>query len=78
MKELETFNAETTPLGTELITRDGREVTEWYYFKTNINRYPVTAIIDGDSYRFMKNGQYNYNVEEYKLDLFIKPKVKEV
>lgn len=78
MKNLEKFNAETTPLGTQLITRDGMEVSEWYYFKTNINRYQVTAIVNGVSYRFMKDGKIDNGIEEHSLDLFIKPKVREI
>lgn len=81
MKNLEKFNAETTPSGTELITRDGREVSEWYYFKTAENIYPVTVVVNGEIYMLMKDGQYDKGydngIEEHSLDLFIKPKVKE-
>lgn len=81
MKNLEKFNAETTPLGTQLITRDGREVTEWYYFKTAENNYPVRAVVKGDFSSFSsftKDGQYDSNIEEHPKDLFIKPKVREI
>ena len=77
MKNLEKFNAETTPLGTELITRDGREVSEWYYFKTSIDEYSVMAVLDGIINSYSKDGKYDSRNGEHTKDLFIKPKVKE-
>lgn len=77
MKNLEKFNAETTPPGTPLVTRDGREVTEWHYFKALTNEnFQVIAIIEGVLKAFTKEG--GYYSEESPHDLFIKPKVKEI
>lgn len=78
MKNLEKFNAETTPLGTELITRNGREVTEWYYFKTHTQgKFPIIAIIEGNREHFSIYGKHSIWSDDGDSDLFIKPKFKE-
>lgn len=78
MKNLEKFNAETTPLGTELITRDGREVSEWYYFKNTNEKFPIKAVICNVIEGFTKDGVYYDSGTESVNDLFIKPKVREL
>ncbi len=78
MKQLEQFYADTTPLGTPLITRDGREVSEWHYFKSANNPYPVKAVVDGQIYNYTKDGRYYKIKIQDANDLFIKPKVRDI
>lgn len=75
MNKLKKFNL-ATPLGTELITRHGKKVSEWYYFKADKSDYPIQAIINGDRIGYTIDGNYNKEGEHYN-DLFIKPQIKE-
>ena len=77
MKNLEKFNAGTTPLGTQLITRDGREVSEWYYFKNRKSEFKVVYFVEDRIFTCQADGYHLAGPHAHANGLFIKPKVKE-
>lgn len=49
------FNLEEALKGAKLVTRDGREVSEWKYFDTCKSHYNIVAIIDGEIRTFCRD-----------------------
>lgn len=74
---MEPFNLEKALAGEPVVTRDGREVTEIHYFKTDQGDYPLIAVIDENQEAFTKDGFFASSREECESDLFMKPKVVE-
>ncbi len=76
----EKFDLQKALNGAELITRNGIEVTQWFYFDAlgKEESFPITAVINGNKENFTKEGKYyNYNSGSI-YDLFIRPNVKEI
>ena len=69
------FNLERALAGDKVVTRDGREVTEIYYFKTLPDAFPVASVIDGSLFRFNKEGRSLYRAND-KDFLLMSPKTK--
>lgn len=58
--------------GHPLVTRDGREVTEFHYFQTaNDPSFVIVAVINGKTIHFDENGTY-VPYGDSKNDLFLK------
>jgi uncharacterized protein YjhX (UPF0386 family) len=73
---LKSFDLEKALAGDPVITRDGRSVSEIAIFNSLNDKQNVFATIDGEFYRFTKNGKYSiYENVEYCLDLFMAPKI---
>ncbi len=75
---LEKFNAQTTPAGTKLITRDGTKVDDWHYFKNDSLRYPVFADVCGSVESFSVFGEFDTDLVASDWDLFIAPKIESI
>ena len=70
MKE---FNLELAKEGHPLVTRDGREVSEFHCFESlGKDTDRIAAIIDDDGFWFNKSGQYYSNNVISGKDLFLK------
>ncbi len=69
------FNLERALAGDKVVTRDGREITEIYYFKTLPDAFPVVSVIDGSLFRFNKEGRSLYRAND-KDFLLMSPKTK--
>jgi hypothetical protein len=76
MTNLKPFNLERALAGDPIVTRDGRKVTEIYYFKTCTEVNCIVCIIDGEKLCYRINGEWS--IQEHKLDLFMAPKTKKV
>jgi hypothetical protein len=65
--------------GAKLVTRDGRDVTEFHYFKTCTaeDEYPVGAVIDGKLLCFKKNGSFGTGMDRDN-NLFLKSEKKKL
>lgn len=74
---MEKFNLERALAGEPIVTRDGREVTEIHFIKTDEGDYPLIAVIDASKETYTKDGFFASRREESELDLFMKPKVIE-
>lgn len=74
---MEPFDLERALAGEPVVTRDGREVTEIHFFKTDQGDYPLIAVIDENQEAFTKDGFFASSREECESDLFMKPKVVE-
>lgn len=68
------FDLEKAINGEPLITRDGRNVDEFYYFKTSKSNQPLKAVINGTIYEYSLDGKYVTEII-CNHDLFMKPKV---
>jgi hypothetical protein len=72
------FDLQKAIAGEKLVTRDGREVTEFCHFKTIRNTvYPCFAVIDGTSEEFTVDGRYQHGANGIH-DLFMAPKKRTV
>ena len=69
------FNLERALAGDKVVTRDGREITEIYYFKTLPDAFPVVSVIDGSLFRFNKEGRSLYRAND-KDFLLMAPRTK--
>lgn len=74
---MEPFNLERALAVEPVVTRDGRDVTEIHYFKTDQGDYPIVAIIEGSKAAFTEDGFFSSRKCENTFDLFMKPKVVE-
>ena len=70
------FDLQKAMAGHPLVTRDGRDVTEFCYFRTR-SVYKVVAIIYGDLCAYLDNGMTD-NRRENNLDLFLKSEKKKL
>ncbi len=75
MDKYEKFDLQKALDGAELVTRDGKEVTEWYYFKNSKRTQPIYAVVNGEIYSYKIEGNYYVTGDISANDLFIKPKV---
>src|SRR5690348_8682557 len=67
--------------GAPLCTRDGRDVTEFYYFKTCTQEGSCRAIIEGLMHHYNVNGRYSDSSkgsEASRDDLFLKSEKKKL
>lgn len=61
-----------------VVTRDGRKVSEFHYFKTlKHEEEQIKAIIDGNCKSYYANGLYCNDGSKRSYDLFLLPEVKE-
>jgi hypothetical protein len=72
------FDLEAAKRGEKLVTRDGREVSEFHCFKTIVSDYPCVAIIDGERGTFSKSGYFNSSEHPHDDDLFMAAKKRTV
>jgi hypothetical protein len=72
------FNLEKAVAGEKLVTRDGREVTEFVYFKTEKTDSPCCAIVGGAALWFGTNGTAFGKDNPKQYDLFMAPKTRTV
>lgn len=71
------FDLEAALRGDKVVTRDGREVTEIYHFKTSSQRYPVRAVVAGGLSAYTVHGRLISNSDSAG-DLFMAPKERTV
>lgn len=69
------FDLEKALAGDQVVTRDGREVSQVTLFECN-DKYPLMAVIDGEIHCFTKQGVFNINNRQGYTDLFMKPKTR--
>jgi hypothetical protein len=70
------FDLEAAKRGEKLVTRDGREVTEFKYFETESTDSPCCAIVNGSALWLHKDGTATGEAERAKpYDLFMAPKM---
>lgn len=73
------FDLAAAKRGDKLVTRDGREVTEFRHFETIRNSdYTCHAVIDGGFCTFSVDGREYQGGRESDLDLFMAPKKRTV
>jgi hypothetical protein len=72
--ELKEFNLEKALSGTKVYTRNGRQVTEIYQFKTKRGANTVVGVIDGCLYEWHESGVWD-STGKTTYDLFILPEV---
>jgi hypothetical protein len=73
------FDLEAAKRGEKLVTRDGREVTEFKYFETEATDSPCCAIIGGAAMWLHTDGTATGEAERTKpYDLFMAPKKRTV
>jgi len=72
------FDLQLAIAGEKLMTRDGREVSEFHFFKTIVSDYPCVAIIDGERGTFSKSGYFNSSQHPHDDDLFMAAKKRTV
>jgi hypothetical protein len=72
--ELKEFNLEKALSGTKVYTRNGRQVTEIYQFKTKRGANTVVGVIDGCLYEWHESGVWD-STGKTTYDLFIVPEV---
>lgn len=71
------FDLEKALNGATLVTRDGREVTDFHYFKSDESDMPIVAVVDGQRCSYTTQGSYFSSMRD-NLDLFIKAKDRTV
>lgn len=69
------FDLEKALAGDQVVTRDGREVSQVTLFECE-EQFPIRAVINGEIEAFTKTGEYFATGESYDLDLFMKPKTR--
>lgn len=71
------FDLNAAIAGAPLVTRDGREVTEFHYYSksTEVEHYPIGAVIDGKIQGFTKFGAHH---QYSHFDLFLKSEKKKL
>lgn len=65
------FNLEAAKAGAKLVTRDGREVTEFHHFEADRGNYPCIVVIAGQRISYSKDGRYTLYSGERTADLFM-------
>lgn len=75
VKKMKPFDLERALAGDPVVTRDGREIGEIYWFRNPEIRSPVFAEIKtyNDVYRYSKDGKFA--TYETANDLFMAPKI---
>lgn len=69
------FNLEKALAGDEVVTVNGKKVSEIHLFK-HMGRQSLCVIIDGDCYWYNKDGSYRIDGSPSDLDLRMMPKNK--
>jgi len=69
------FDLKLALAGDPVVTRNGRKVTELFYFKTVKGVYPITVVIDGIRHPVTIEGEYNGPQCASGRDLFMAPKI---
>ncbi len=61
--------------GHPLVTRDGRTVTEFHWFKGHIGKYPCAATLTNETelFTYTDIGTFFEDGREHKTDLFLAP-----
>ena len=70
------FSLKRAIAGDDIITRSGKVIDEFYYFKTAYNdKYPIFVSIEGDIFSFTAEGKeftpFNGKETDSELDLFM-------
>ncbi len=73
-KKLKPFDLEAAKRGEPLVTRDGREVTEFHHFETEVREDPCAAIIGGRATWVHTDGRYYRDGNQHPYDLFMAPR----
>ena len=75
------FNLEKFIAGEPAVTRDGRKVIDWHYFKDAKN-YQISFMIEGDADVFSATGEGVFYLDKYnkqsEYDLFMEEKEVEL
>lgn len=72
----EPFDLDRALEGDRVITRDGKEVTDFHYFnKLNLSNYKLYGVVNGEVCKWMDNGA---EICRPILDLFMAPKEPQV
>ena len=66
------FDLKKAIAGKKVVTRDGHEVTEFYYLPTVTSRFSICAVINGEAYLFTVLGKLVIEGQS-DLDLFMAP-----
>lgn len=67
------FDLAKAKAGEKLITRDGREVSEFHHFVTDTSPLSCCCIVAGACYWTHKSGRINIDGQESEADLFMAP-----
>ena len=65
------FSLQKALEGEPILTRDGRAVTEWHYFKSVTTEWSVFAVLDGQVTAYTKDGRFS-TTHKNPLDLVMK------
>ena len=71
-KKLKPFDLEAALNGAEVVTRDGKKVTEVVVLKNTFYGKNVLALINNGLYSFKQDGKFEEDAEHFN-DLFMKP-----
>lgn len=72
------FDLEKALEGEQVITRDGKDVTQFTFFRTKkYDPYPIFGVVNGELQRFQQSGKRMLNDYPHHLDLFMKPELIE-
>jgi hypothetical protein len=72
------FDLEAAKRGEKLVTREGKEVTEFHHFKTVSGSYPCTAVVNGERSAYTLAGHFNRSQHPHCDDLFMAAKKRTV
>jgi len=77
---LKPFNLQDALAGKQVVTREGKKVTELHLFKGGKLLQPLFGIIENEEgyFCFNKDGMYNYSSKETSYDLFMADEKKSV
>lgn len=67
------FNLEAAKAGAKLVTRDGREVSEFHHFETDSSSLDCVVVVDGKSQWVRSSSGRHSNITEATWDLFLAP-----
>jgi len=72
------FDLQRAIAGEKLVTREGKEVTEFHHFKTVSGSYPCTAVVNGERSAYTLAGHFNRSQHPHCDDLFMAAKKRTV
>jgi hypothetical protein len=69
------FDLSAAVAGAPVQTRDGRPVTQLTHFSVTSD-YSLVGVIEGEFYKWMRNGGYSSSYVESERDLFMAPIIR--
>jgi hypothetical protein len=65
------FDLEKALAGEPVVTKNGQSVSQLTLFSLTKDDYCIYGVIEGRIQRWVRSGQYDVNVENHDLDLFM-------